>query len=166
MAAKKKPSPMDFIVAALKKNKNVAYATVKEKADKQKISLFPVVYGRAKAALGLVPTKPRRAKKKAATGAKRGPGRPRKKVTATRRRDGQGRAKGSRTGGSKSDRIRKFLGSGMTGPEIAKKVGCSVNLVYAVKTKTGVTNTRSKRGPRRPRKATATINTSARSSAG
>lgn len=36
---------------------------------------------------------------------------------------------------SKSGNIRKLLGSGMTTAEIAKKVGCTVALVYNVKSK-------------------------------
>ena len=144
-AKKKKPTGYDLCVAELKKSPKIEYAKVKEKADKKKIALFPIVYGRAKLALGLVPTKPRGGKKKAT-----------RKATTTRRRSGPGRAKSNPAGGSKSDRIRKLLGSGMSGPEIAKKVGCSVNLVYVVKAKTDVRNTRGKRGPGRLRKTTAT----------
>lgn len=38
---------------------------------------------------------------------------------------------------SKSGQIRQLLASGMASGDIAKKVGCSPNLVYAVKAKTG-----------------------------
>ncbi len=64
---------MDFIVAALKKNKNAAYGDIKAAADKKKLAVYPVMFGRAKLLLGHV--KAGSAKKKAA---KRRPGRPRK----------------------------------------------------------------------------------------
>ena len=80
--ATKKPSPaMEFVVAALKKNPKVEYASLKESAAKKGLTIFPIVYGRAKALLGLVPVAPRGSKKKkaipkktatrAVTGAKR-----------------------------------------------------------------------------------------------
>ncbi len=74
-ASKKSGSPaMNFIVAALKKNKNAAYADIKAAADKKKLAVYPIMFGRAKLLLGHV--KAGSAKKKKA--AKRSPGRPRK----------------------------------------------------------------------------------------
>jgi len=75
MAAKKNKAGMDLIVAALKRNPKISYAAVKESASKKRLTIYPIMYGRAKALLGLVPVSARGSKKKAA---KRGPGRPRK----------------------------------------------------------------------------------------
>ena len=49
---------------------------------------------------------------------------------------------------SKSARVRTLLATGMSAADIAKKVGCTPNLVYVIKAhaKAG------KRGPGRPRK--------------
>ncbi|MDP6929791.1 MAG: hypothetical protein QF412_08835 [Planctomycetota bacterium] len=76
MAAKKKPDTAkgyEFIISELKKNKKVAYATIKAAADKMGLTVYPIMYGRAQRQLGLV----KASKKKKAT-ARRGPGRPRK----------------------------------------------------------------------------------------
>src|SRR6266404_5829821 len=55
MAALKVPSPaMEFLVDSLKKDKTAVYADLKAKADAKKLTVFPVMYGRAKAMLGLV----------------------------------------------------------------------------------------------------------------
>ena len=87
MAARKAPPVMDFAKDFLSKHPKAAYAEFKVAAVKKGVTVFPIVYGRAKALLGLVPTAPRgsgkRAKKKKAAEAKRpgstrrGPGRPR-----------------------------------------------------------------------------------------
>ena len=73
----------DLVVKMLERDKNVDYATVKAAADKKGLSIYPIVYGRAKAALGLVKVSKRgeaKARREAAkrSGAKRGTGRPRK----------------------------------------------------------------------------------------
>lgn len=97
--AAKKPSPQfDFIVEQLKKNANATYAEIAAAAQKKGMKVFPIMFGRAKAMLGLVPSAPRGAgkatRKKAAakaakakpaaaaapTGARRG--RPRKAAAA------------------------------------------------------------------------------------
>lgn len=58
--AAKKPSPVfDFVLSALEKDPNVAFATVRDAAAKKGITLYPIVYGRAKAVLGLVPMRKR-----------------------------------------------------------------------------------------------------------
>lgn len=77
---------MDFIVESLKSNRDAAYKDIKEAADKKKLAIFPIMFGRAQALLGIVKQAPRgqgkmaRAKAakadKAAAPAKRGPGRP------------------------------------------------------------------------------------------
>ena len=75
MAAKKKTAKgYEFLVAELKKHKNAVYADLAAKAEKKGFTVYPVMFGRAKASLGLVATKKRRKKK----ASKRGPGRPRK----------------------------------------------------------------------------------------
>ncbi len=81
MAAKKNTKPgYDFIVASLKKDKKVSYADIAAAAKKKGLAVYPIMYGRAKAALGLVPSKPRGSKKKKVgrPAGRRGPGRPRK----------------------------------------------------------------------------------------
>ncbi|MCA8952893.1 MAG: hypothetical protein KDE27_25510 [Planctomycetes bacterium] len=83
MAAKKNKAGYDFIVAALKKDKNAAYSDIAAAAKKKGMSIFPIMYGRAKAALGLVASKPRGSKRAAAAGPRRGPGRPRKNAAPT-----------------------------------------------------------------------------------
>lgn len=57
----------------------------------------------------------------------------------------RGRPKGSTLGGSKSAKIRELLASGKSVADIAKSVGCSVNLVYAVKRKAAPTRMRMQR---------------------
>lgn len=82
---------MEFLVETLKSDKNAVYKDVAEAAAKKKLTVYPIMWGRAKAMLGLVKVAPRgqgkmakakaKAKAAAATGAapvKRGPGRPRK----------------------------------------------------------------------------------------
>jgi hypothetical protein len=79
MAAKKNAPAMDFIVESLKKNKNASYGEVLEAAKRRNLKIYPIMYGRAKALLGLVPVAPRGQGKKAAgaaPGTGRGPGRP------------------------------------------------------------------------------------------
>lgn len=104
MAAKKDTSAMDFIIASLKKNKNASYADIKAAADEKKLSVYPIMYGRAQALLGYVKMKPRGQGKaavakaaKAAAAApapaafgapvKRGPGRPPKSSYAAPKMD-------------------------------------------------------------------------------
>lgn len=84
MAAKKSSAGMDFILAFLEKNKKATYQEVAAAAGKKKLKIYPIMYGRAQAMLGIVKQAPRgqgkAAKKKAAkaAGVRRGPGRPRK----------------------------------------------------------------------------------------
>lgn len=86
MAAKKTNPAMDFIVEQLKKNRKAAYADIKASADARKLEIYPIMFGRAQAMLGIVKSKPRgqgkyaqaKAKAKAPAPVKRGPGRPRK----------------------------------------------------------------------------------------
>ncbi len=92
MAAKKakpakKPNPgFQFIIATLKKNPKATYKDISAAAAKKKMKVFPIMFGRAQAMLGIVKQAPRGAGKAskakvrnaAPAVAKRGPGRPRK----------------------------------------------------------------------------------------
>lgn len=64
MATKKQSPAMEFVVGTLKKTPAVDYGTVKAAATKKGLTIFPIMYGRAKALLGLVPVAPRGSKKK------------------------------------------------------------------------------------------------------
>ena len=97
----------DFVVNQLKSDSSQSYADIKAKADKKGHTLYPVLYGNAQRVLGLA-----------------------NPVPVAKKR---GRPAGS--GSSKSDKIRELLQTGMSGADIAKEVGCSVNLVYNVKSK-------------------------------
>jgi hypothetical protein len=68
---------MAAVCKVLEKNNGADFQTVKAKVAKHG-DLYPIVYGRAKALLGLVPTKPRKDRVEATGLPKRGPGRPRK----------------------------------------------------------------------------------------
>ena len=135
MTIKKPQSPaMEFIVDALKKNRKVAYADLKAKADEKKLKVFPIMFGRAQAMLGIVKS------------AKRGTGKVAKANASAKKAAANG------NGSSKSAQVRALLATGMTAAEIAKKVGCSVPLVYMMKSAMGRTG---KRGPGRPRSVSA-----------
>jgi len=95
MAAKKNNPAMEFIVDSLKSNRGAAYKDIKEAADKKKLKIYPIMFGRAQALLGIVKQAARghgkMAKAKAAKAAKaarpgmpakRGPGRPPKSASA------------------------------------------------------------------------------------
>lgn len=112
MADAKNGNPMmDFVCGMLKKDKDVPFKDVRDAGTKKGFKIFPIVYGRAKALLGLVPTAPRgqgkaaaasRARAKARAGGskvaskqgvlRRGPGRPPKSASvAAPARRGPGR---------------------------------------------------------------------------
>ncbi len=75
---------MDFIVDFLKQSKSASYAEVRDAAAAKKIDIYPIMYGRAQAMLGLVESKPRGQGKVAlAKAEKRGPGRPPKAAGTT-----------------------------------------------------------------------------------
>ena len=77
MASKKKPNALEFCRAMLRRNPRVSFADVKAVAEKKRITLYPISYGRAQALEGIVKSRPYGSKKKAAKKAgKRGPGRP------------------------------------------------------------------------------------------
>lgn len=99
MAAKKPNPAFEFTLEYLKKDRKAAFADVRDAAAKKRMVLYPIMYGRAQAILGIVKQAPRghgkakmakEAKEARAAGtpvaaapvaaspAKRGPGRPRK----------------------------------------------------------------------------------------
>ena len=136
MATQKPQSPaMAFLVDALKKNRKASYADLKAKADEKKLKLFPIMFGKAQVMLGIVKA------------AKRGTGKAAKASAAAKAGKAGSRAA---TGSSKSDQVRALLATGMSAADIAKKVGCSVPLVYIIKSSRGKAD---KRGPGRPRKS-------------
>ena len=149
MAAKKPSASMDFLLSALKSNPKAAYADIKAKADAKKLAIYPIMYGRAQALLGIVKS------------AKRGQGKAAKAAAAKRTKTAGTTPAGKRGRGgqidpsSKSGRIRALLSTGMTANEIAKKVGATPGLVYAVKSNMGKGKATAKRGPGRPRKVAA-----------
>ena len=97
--ATKKPNALSFCRTYLRRSPKATYAQVKKAADKKKIKLWPISYGRAQALEGIVKSKPRgsgkTAKKKAKTKVVKKRGRPKgsknKKATVKR-----GRRKGSK----------------------------------------------------------------------
>lgn len=95
MAAKKSNPAMDFIVESLKSDRKASYGDIAAAAGKKKLKIYPIMFGRAQALLGIVKSAPRgqgkakmaKAAKSSApaaapaaapVGVKRGPGRPRK----------------------------------------------------------------------------------------
>jgi hypothetical protein len=91
MAAKKNPA-MDFIVESLRKNKDATYAEIADAAQKRGYTIYPIMFGRAQAMLGLVKVAPRgqgkaKAQASAARGRKAGgrggPGRPARSASAS-----------------------------------------------------------------------------------
>ncbi len=95
--ADKKPNPaFEFILESLKKDRKATFADIRDAAAKKKLDIYPIMYGRAQALLGIVKLAPRgqgkakvakeakAAKAAKAAGAavvKRGPGRPPKSAT-------------------------------------------------------------------------------------
>ncbi len=86
MAEKKSNPAMEFIVENLKSDRNAAYKDIAEAASKKKLKVYPIMFGRAQAILGIVKMAPRgqgkmakaKAAKAAGIGIRRGPGRPAK----------------------------------------------------------------------------------------
>jgi transposase-like protein len=148
MAETKPQSPaMEFLVDALKRNPKAAYGDLKAKADEKKLKVFPIMYGRAQAMLGIVKM------------AKRGQGKAAKarsaKSSAAPVRTGPRRGGRRADPSSKSGRVRELLSTGMSAADIAKKVGCTTALVYNIKSAMGRGGGGGggggRRGPGRPR---------------
>ncbi len=101
MKAKKTSPAMAFIIDRLKKDRGAKYGDIAEGAKKKRLLIYPIMFGRAQALLGIVKSSPRgrgkaaqakaaRAKAVARTAApkRRGPGRPRKVANAGAALDG------------------------------------------------------------------------------
>src|SRR5258706_4276024 len=97
MPKRKNTSAMDHIVDSLKRNRAATYADIKAAADKKRLEIYPIMFGRAQALLGIVKSAKRGEGRFArATAARagnagplsgaprRGPGRPRKNFPAGR----------------------------------------------------------------------------------
>lgn len=59
MAAKKANPGFEFILASLKKNPKATYKEIAAAAAKKKLKVFPIMFGRAQAMLGIVKQAPR-----------------------------------------------------------------------------------------------------------
>ena len=76
MAAKKKSSPAyDFILASLKKNKNATFQEIRDAGAKKRLKIVAISYGRAKAQLGLIKSKPKKKAKRASAAPRKTRGR-------------------------------------------------------------------------------------------
>jgi hypothetical protein len=62
---RKGSAPFDFLMQALRAEPHASYGDLKRRADELGHKIAPIMYGRAKAMLGLVPVKPRGTAKKA-----------------------------------------------------------------------------------------------------
>jgi hypothetical protein len=62
---RKGSAPFDFLMQALRTEPHASYGDLKRRADELGHKIAPIMYGRAKAMLGLVPVKPRGTAKKA-----------------------------------------------------------------------------------------------------
>ena len=70
VAPKRKGSAaFDFLVQELRREPNLLYAELRQRCEAKGWKIAPIMYGRAKAVLGLVPVKPRGSAKKAAAAA-------------------------------------------------------------------------------------------------
>lgn len=89
MAAKKTNPAMDFILDSLKSDRGAQYSDIAAAAAKKRLKIYPIMFGRAQALLGIVKSAPRgqgkaaRAKQATKAPKGRGPGRPRKAAAAT-----------------------------------------------------------------------------------
>lgn len=88
--AKKAPSKeFEYVMSRLKRNPKLTFAQIKEDGAKKKLTIYPIVFGRAQALLGIVKSAKRGQGKAAqrssaaAAGMRRGPGRPRKNAMPT-----------------------------------------------------------------------------------
>lgn len=147
---------MAFLLAALEKDRGASYGDLKAAAEKKDLKVFPIMYGRAQALLGIVKAAKRGEGKaakatKAAKAAKAA-----KVVKAVKASAAPARTAGKRgrpmNSDSKSGQIRALIQTGMSAADIAAKVGCTTALVYNVKSAVAGGK---RRGPGRPAKAAA-----------
>jgi hypothetical protein len=134
---------MEFLIDSLRSNRQASYAELQAKAHERHLKVFPILYGRAKAMLGISKAETEAVPASKAVPANKG-------VPASKAGGNEAHEPGPRAAGwgSKSARIRELLDSGMNGPEIARQVGASTALVYAVKSSLGKTAKRRASAPR------------------
>jgi hypothetical protein len=144
MATKNTKAGFDFLVEALKANKDTPYAELAAAAKEQGVKIYPVMFGRAKALLGQVKS------------AKRGAGKAAAKAKA-KSSPGSGRRGRQVDPNSMSGKIRELLKTGMTPGEIAAKLGCTPALVYNVRAKASAGPARVRVG--RPKAAPTAVGT-------
>jgi len=63
---KKGSAAFDFLVGELRREPQISYGALRQRAEANGFPIAPIMYGRAKAVLGLVPVRPRGSKKAAA----------------------------------------------------------------------------------------------------
>jgi hypothetical protein len=66
---KKGSAAFDFLVGELRREPQISYGELRQRAEANGFPIAPIMYGRAKAVLGLVPVRPRGSKKAAAEAA-------------------------------------------------------------------------------------------------
>ena len=66
---KKGSAAFDFLVGELRREPHISYGELRQRAEANGFPIAPIMYGRAKAVLGLVPVRPRGSKKAAAEAA-------------------------------------------------------------------------------------------------
>lgn len=144
---------MAFLLAALEKDRGASYGDLKAAAEKKDLEVFPIMYGRAQALLGIVKAA-KRGEGKAAKATKAA--KAAKTVKAAKPSAAPARTAGKRgrpmNSDSKSGQIRALIQTGMSAADIAAKVGCTTALVYNVKSAVAGGK---RRGPGRPAKAAA-----------
>ncbi len=90
-SASKSPNALEFCRIYLRKKPKAPFAEIRDAAQKKRITLYPISFGRAQALEGIVKVRPYGSKKKT-TAKKRGPGRP----MGSKNKRGPGRPKGSK----------------------------------------------------------------------
>ncbi len=69
---KKGSAAFDFLVGELRREPQISYGELRQRAEANGFPIAPIMYGRAKAVLGLVPVRPRGSKRAAAEAAANG----------------------------------------------------------------------------------------------
>ncbi len=97
---------MAFIMNYLQKNGDTEYATVRREAEKDGHTIYPIMYGRAKALLGMITESPRRRRREATPAAEGGEG---TSAYGTRAILRQGTQRTSSLGESTAAQLGEFL---------------------------------------------------------
>ena len=111
-----KLTPIEFVKDKLKQNPEIAYSEIKAQAKLEGLTVYPVVYGRAKALLGLVPTAPYGSKSKARRKAREAKALQAAVAKSNELTDDNGHSGGvrNRTAGRRRDRQGAAAASGST----------------------------------------------------